>query len=260
MSQLVAILGWGILVAPPLIILGLVLRLQNTSTIIIFILTMSIIPFALVAGRKYFAMRRNLTKLNRFNIVGINDVIINPDTEKYRRFLLAATSSFAFQGVGAEKLTRDFDIFQSMVSRCGTPANPVRLLLISPDVNWLKDGAARRGLGRSSFSDKQIQSLQRIARIKAEYSGHITVRFYSSRPVFRMMFANSEICWLGHYTESAALPGENEYAEQSNSSVVLRKPEGKAPDQQLYGALEMFFEEQWETSKESEWDFRTYLP
>jgi len=233
------------------------------GSIVLLTLAVSFAPFAIAASKAYLGRGRELewlrSKLSSFAAIGVDDVVVSPDTEAYSKFLAEATSAFAFQGIGAEKLTRDFAAFQSMVSRCGTPVSPVRLLLVSPEASWLKDGAARRGLGRSSFSDRQAQSLQRIARIRSEFSGQVAVRFYSARPVFRMMFVNRSICWLGHYTESAATPGQNEYAEQSNSSIVLGKPKAKAPDQQFYGALETFFDEQWESSRSEEWDFKRFL-
>ncbi|MDD2919730.1 hypothetical protein [Rhodoferax sp.] len=262
-SKLITALGWAGLVMPPILVFALALVRRDVGIVLAATILVSAIPLALVAAREYIRQKQVVealtSKLTRFSAIGIEDVVVNPDIEAYRSFLVRAHSAFAFQGVGAEKLTRDFEAFQSMVSRCGTPANPVRLLLISPEAHWLKHGAVRRGLGRSSFSDREIQSLQRIARVKKEFSGQILVRFYSSRPVFRLMFANQALCWLGHYTESAAIPGQNEYAEQSNSSLALGKPKAKAPDQQLYGALEIFFEEQWESAKGEEWDFDRFL-
>ena len=251
-SKLVGTLGWLWLLVPPVLVFVLALFGGYVNYIVASALLLSVMPVAVVMIRAY-------TKLAHFNIMGFEDVIVNPGIDAYCKFLSDAHSAFWFQGVGAEKLTRNFEIFQSMVSRCGTPASPVRLLLVSPEASWLKDGAIRRGLGRSSFSDKQVESLQRVARVRNESNGQIVVRFYSSRPVFRMMFANQSVCWLGHYTESAAMRGQNEYAEQSNSSMVLGKPTAKAPDKQLYGALEMYFEEQWDSAKEEEWDFKRFL-
>lgn len=261
--KFISLIGWAGLLVPPIIVLGLVLFRRDLALIVAMTLVASVVPSVVAATRAYLAQSRMLeaisSKLARFSAIGVDDVVVNPDIEAYRKFLTTATSAFAFQGVGAEKLTRDFAVFQAMVSRCGTLASPVRLLMVSPDASWLQDGAARRGLGRASFSDRQAQSLQRVARIRNEFSGHILVRFYAARPVFRMMFANRAVCWLGHYTESAAMPGQNEYAEQSNSSVVLGKPEAQAPDQQLYGALETYFEEQWKSARRSEWDFKRFL-
>lgn len=227
------------------------------------ILLLSLLPAATLLINLYRLQKQRAIRaesiLGRLQAIGITDAIPNPDIDTYRGFIDDSNHSFAFLGVGAEKLTRDFNVFQAMVSRCGKPVAPVRFLLVSPDAEWLKSGAARRGLGKSTFLDKQAASLQRIARVKCEFSGEIIVRFYSTRPVLRLLFANRKSCWLGHYSESAATPGQNEFAEQSNSSVVLEQPNDRAPDQQLYGALETLFEEMWVNAKEAEWDFKTYL-
>lgn len=261
--KITTFLGWSGLVAPPIIAVAAAVFRWDASAITALLIAVSALPLSFVATKAYrtrgIAIHALESKLRRFDEVGVDDVMSNPNVDAYTKFLSSANSAFAFQGVGAEKLTRDFDIFQAMVSRCGTPTHPVRLLLVSPHAAWLQEGAARRGLGRSSFADKQTQSLQRIARVKREFSGNIIVRFYTARPVFRLMFSDRTTCWLGHYTESAAAPGQNEFAEQSNSSLVLARPRTKAPDQQLYGALEMYFEEQWNFAGSSEWDFSNYL-
>lgn len=256
-------LGWSGLLVPPIFAVVAALVRWDASAITAALIAVSALPLGAVATKAYqtrgTAIHDLESKLRRFSEVGVDDVMFNPNVDAYTKFLTSANSAFSFQGVGAEKLTRDFNIFQAMVSRCGTPTHPVRLLLVSPDAAWLQEGAARRGLGRSSFADRQTQSLQRIARVKREFSGNIVVRFYTARPVFRLMFSDRSTCWLGHYTESAASPGQNEFAEQSNSSLVLARPRTKAPDQQLYGALEMYFEEQWNSAGSSEWDFSSYL-
>jgi hypothetical protein len=252
-SKVLSGLGWMTLTVPPVaiasisIVQGVVIRWMPA----IFLL--SLLPAVVVSIR-------GLNQLRMLRATGVHGAIREPNIAAYQDFLKAASSSFSFFGVGAEKLTRDFDVFQHMVSRCGTSAKPVRLLLVSPDAGWLQVGAARRGLNRTTFQAKQVDSLQKIRRIKLDFSGEIKVRFYSERPSLRLMFANGAVCWLGHYTETAATPGTNEFEQKSNSCVVLQRPSDRAPDQQLYGALEGLFDEMWETVKGTEWDFKTYLP
>jgi hypothetical protein len=263
-SVLLSSLGWLGVTVPPLLIFGASLFSGGASQWLQFTLFLSLLPAAIACFKAYATEHKKATRaeaiLGRLQAIGVRDAIINPDIDVYREFLSNSNSSFAFLGVGAEKLTRDFNVFQAMVSRCGTSTTPVRLLLVSPDAEWLTAGASRRGLGKSAFLDNQAASLKRIARVRSEFSGQIVVRFYSTRPVLRLMFSNSRACWLGHYTESAAVPGQNEFAEQSNSSVLLQRPEDRAPDQQFYGALEALFQERWDFAGGTEWDFKTYLP
>lgn len=261
---LVSSLGWVGLAVPSLAILAIPLVWGTVSPWLSLTLMLSFLPAAITSFYAYKLQHDRAARaesiLIRLQGIGIRDAVSNPDLDAYRNFLNNANSSFSFLGVGAEKLTRDFDAFQAMVSRCGTPTDPVRLLLVSPDADWLRAGASRRGLGKSTFLDKQATSLQRIARVRSEFSGEIAVHFYTTRPVFRLMFSSRRTCWLGHYSESASVPGQNEFAEQSNSSVLLERPDDRAPDQQLYGALEALFEEMWNLSGGTQWDFRNYLP
>lgn len=251
-SKFVTGLGWVILTLPPVAIALLTLAQGMVSHWTPLIFLFSLLP---AAGMSF----RGLNQLRMLRAAGVHGAIKQPNIADYQDFLKAANSSFSFLGVGAEKLTRDFDVFQHMVSRCGTSAKPVRLLLVSPNAGWLQVGAARRGLNRTTFQAKQVDSLQKIKRIKLDFSGEIEVRFYSERPSLRLMFANGAVCWLGHYTETAATPGTNEFEQKSNSCVVLQRPSDRAPDQQLYGALEGLFDEMWESAKGTEWDFKNYL-
>lgn len=252
-GKVVSGLGWVTLAVPPVAIAVLTVVQGMVSRWTPAIFLVSLLPAAAVSVRGFIQLRM-------LREVGVQGAIKEPNIAAYQNFLKAANSSFAFLGVGAEKLTRDFDVFQHMVSRCGTPAKPVRLLLVSPNANWLQTGAARRGLNRTTFQAKQVDSLQKIKRIKTDFSGEIEVRFYSERPSLRLMFANGAVCWLGHYTETAATPGKNEFEQRSNSCVVLQRPSDRAPDQQLYGALEGLFDEMWESAKGQEWDYKTFLP
>ncbi len=118
--RLVAALGWIGLFLPPLLMLALILTQPSKAGQIVMLTALSMAPAAVAAIRTYTALRRKANEiegqLDRFVAVGVHDAIVNPTIDNYRRFLSAATSGFAFQGVGAEKLTRDFDVFQSMVS------------------------------------------------------------------------------------------------------------------------------------------------
>ncbi len=252
-SKFVSGLGWLVLTLPPLAIVGSSVFLGVVTPWMMLLFTLSLLP----AAFKAIQTHKNLKALRT---AGVHGAIEEPGVTDFRNFLMQANSGFSFLGVGAEKLTRDFDVFQAMVARCGTSSKPVRLLLVSPVASWLQTGASRRGLNRTAFQAKQADSLEKIERVKSKFSGEIEVRFYQERPGLRLMFANGDVCWLGHYTETAALPGMNEYEQKSNSCVVLKRPGDRAPDQQLYGALEGLFDEMWESAREQKWNFKTYLP
>lgn len=252
-SKFVSGLGWLVLILPPLAIAGASVFQDIVTPWMMLLFTLSLLP----AAFKSVQTHKNLKALRA---AGVHGAIEEPGVTDFRNFLIQANSGFSFLGVGAEKLTRDFDVFQAMVARCGTSSKPVRLLLVSPVASWLQTGASRRGLNKTTFQAKQADSLEKIERVKSKFSGEIEVRFYQERPGLRLMFANGDVCWLGHYTETAASPGMNEYEQKSNSCVVLKRPSDRAPDQQLYGALEGLFDEMWESARGQEWDFKTYLP
>lgn len=252
-SKFVSGVGWLVLVVPPLAIVCTSLYQGIATPWMMLLFTLSLLPAA-------FQSVQTHKTLKALRAAGVHGAIKEPGVNDYRDFLLQSNSGFSFLGVGAEKLTRDFDVFQAMVARCGTSSKPVRLLLVSPIASWLQTGASRRGLNKTTFKAKQADSLKKIERIRSTFSGEIEVRFYLERPSLRLMFANGDVCWLGHYTETAASPGMNEYEQKSNSCVVLKRPGDRAPDQQLYGALEGLFDKMWESAREQEWDFKTYLP
>ncbi|MFC3864069.1 hypothetical protein [Alcaligenes aquatilis] len=245
-------MGWLILVLPPLAILGVCIWQGGAPRGVLILLVLSLLPATVRSVQAS-------NKLKTLRAVGVCGAIQEPDVVAYRKFLTQANGGFSFLGVGAEKLTRDFEAFQAMVARCGTPSKPVRLLLVSPVAPWLQIGASRRGLNKTTFQAKHTDSLKKIERIKSQFSGEIEVRFYQDRPSLRLMFANGDVCWLGHYTETAATPGKNEYEQKSNPCVVLKRPSDRAPDQQLYGALEGLFDEMWTVAEKGKWDFKTYL-
>lgn len=253
LNKVVSALGWLVLALPPLAIVGASLRQGVVTPWMILLFSLTLLPAIIKSVQTFMALKA----LHR---AGVHGAIQDPGVADYREFLIQAHSKFAFLGVGAEKLTRDFDVFQAMVARCGTSSKPVRLLLVSPTASWLHTGASRRGLNKAAFQIKQEDSLRKIARVKSEFSGELEVRFYQDRPGLRLMFANGDVCWLGHYTETAASQGKNEYEQRSNSCVVLRRLGDRAPDQQLYGALEGLFDEMWESTRGQQWDFKTYLP
>ena len=211
-SKFVSGMGWLVLTLPPLAIAGAAVHQGVVTSWMMFLFTLSLLPAAFRSVQAH-------NNLKALRAAGVYGAIEQPGVADYRDFLLQANSGFSFLGVGAEKLTRDFDVFQAMVARCGTSSKPVRLLLVSPIASWLQTGASRRGLNKTTFKAKQADSLEKIEWIKSKFSGEIEVRFYQERPSLRLMFANGDVCWLGHYTETAATPGINEYEQIGRAHV-----------------------------------------
>ncbi|ALQ51140.1 hypothetical protein SAMN05216406_13520 [Nitrosomonas ureae] len=190
---------------------------------------------------------------------GIDDAIEEPTIEDYKQLLCNAVSNFSMLGVGADKITRDFDIFKETMNRCASNDKPARFLLVAPDVDWVNHGAIRRGLGDNHFSKILINSLRKIAELKCQNGMPIEVRFYRSTPLFRMIFVNDEECWFGYYSESVVNSGENEFVNKSHTNIIIRRPKNKPPDRELYGAIEAYYNTLWEKSTDEIWDFKKYL-
>lgn len=196
---------------------------------------------------------RQLTDLQA---VGIRAAVVDPTVEDYSKLLKSSRNQFLFMGLGAEKLTRDFPVFQDAMNRCATADRPVRFLLTSPDVPWLQEAAERRGLASLEFRQKLLQSLVRLKAVKEDSSIPIEVRFYRLRPTLRLIFT-SDVCWLGYYSESVNYPGKNEFENMSHSNVVFGRDFGSDEERAFCGALRAHFETRWNDAEP--WDFARYL-
>lgn len=260
---LISLLHWVALVITPAAIFLYSLLNAKTDRIYFLVFSVSLVPlFWSLLGKSRLILARVADlepRINRLTRLGIYDAVLEPHVDDYKEFLDRTVSDFALLGIGAEKLTRDFETFRLMVTRCGTPSKPVRLLLVFPDAEWLREGAQRRGLGQSSFREIQIASLKKIACVRHEFRGHVEVRFYRAKPIFRMLFSNHRECWFGHYTDSVSQTGTNEYMDRSNSNIVVAAPEGKPPDLEFFGALTHYFDDAWERAKGDTWDFKTWI-
>lgn len=219
--------------------------------------------FAYATKRKISILEAGLRDANlfkdRLESAGVKGAIIDPTVEDYKSLLKRTITGFSLLGIGAEKLTRDFETFRDAMNRCSSPEKPARLLLVAPDVAWVNDGASRRGLGKNHFKDILINSLKSIARLKKDYNTPIEVRFYRGKPLFRLLFINEDECWFGYYSESVINSGENEFQDKSHTTLIVKRPGNKPPDREFYGATEAYFNELWDKSEGDKWDFKRFL-
>ncbi|MEI8574529.1 hypothetical protein U737_20055 [Methylomonas sp. LW13] len=233
-----------------------------TGIHVLFIAVSSLIPFFMLSSY-IFRVEKNLRGsaelLARLHAAGVHDAVIDPTIEDYSNLLKGTIHGFSLLGVGAEKLTRDFEVFKSAMNRCSNNNNPARFLLVAPDVDWVHEGATRRGLGKSHFKELLIRSLRKIKQLKEEYQTPIEVRFYRSKPLFRILLINNNECWFGYYSESVVNTQENEFENKSHTTLIVRKPLDIPPDREFYGATEEYFNQLWKQAKRDVWDFEKYL-
>lgn len=210
-----------------------------------------------------FRMRKDLERksetLSRISGFGIVDAFPAHNVDNIDDVVSSSIGSFSMMGVGAEKVTRNFEGFRDMVLRCGARGRPVRMLLLQPGTPWLRTGAQKRGLGKYEFKDATISSLKRIARIKKEHKGEIEVRFYKTTPLFRIVFSGIDDCWLSYYSESVASQNINEFFSSTSRLIKIARLKDVSVDQGIYGFLSDYFDRVWEESAGREWNFQEHI-
>lgn len=236
---------------------------DEVSKLNILLIAFGAAIFAYATKRKISKLDSDLNNSNllikRLESAGIIDAIIDPTIEDYKVLLKETITGFSLLGIGAEKLTRDFDLFRETMNRCTRPEKAARFLLVAPDVPWVNEGSSRRGLGKHHFRDLLVSSLKSIARLNKDFNIPIEVRFYRNKPLFRLLFVNDDKCLFGYYSESVVNSGENEFKNRSHTSLVIRRPADKPPDREFFGATEAYFNELWEKAEDEKWDFKKYL-
>jgi hypothetical protein len=249
-----------------LIILVYILFIKQSLVIIdkIAIFIIFSIPI-LIIYKKYFKVIQRLANstkneltISRMHSIGVYDINIEPKVDDYKRILDNAHNGFDMMGIGADKVTRDFDTFRLAMSRCSS-VRPVRFLLIAPDIAWVNESAIRQGLVGSNFKERIIRSLKLIAKLHNEYSIPVEVRFYRTKPIFRVMITNNDECWLGYYCDSVVSTGQNEFESKGNSSLILKRPSNRPQDREFFGVAKAYFEQQWDMPGVEKWDFTKYL-
>lgn len=189
-------------------------------------------------------------KLNKFVSVGITDA----DTEvrtgtDYKGALVLCTNELKFLGIGASKLTREPE-FENALARC-RPDRPIKFLLLNPTDERLVRAAQRFERDRDEYKRIVIDSLGIIAQLRDRRALNIEVRFYSTEPIFRLMFIDDSICLFSYY-----VLGEGD-GSQLPQLHVESAPQAAPSSISFYHALELYFEKLWADSQQ--WDFKDYL-
>lgn len=182
-------------------------------------------------------------------IIDVGIVDAHASTEQGISFsssLKMARTSFAFLGIGADKLTRDPE-FEDAIGRCAGAGRSARFLLSPVDNPLLEDLAKQHGLSPNEYSNKVSDSLRKLADLRRRRNLNIEVRQYRSDShrdlqQFRLLFLNDETCLLGWTVWGA-------HAGRKNPQIVLRWGSSIRKEKQLYAAFKAHYEATWENSK-----------
>ena len=165
----------------------------------------------------------------------------------YCKSLTLCHSHLSFLGTGASKLTNE-SVFEETLKRC-IQDHPIRLLLLSPDDDTLKKASRRANKDENEFKNIVKGSLRKIAGLRKKYS-NIEVRFYQTKPVFRLMFIDNSICLLSYNVF-----GKGD-GSQLPQIIVANASDPRRVESTLYYPLQQYFEDLWASSEE--WDFVKY--
>lgn len=189
-------------------------------------------------------------QLNQFWKVGIRGVDKSVgEGIDYLSALKLCKNELKFLGIGASKLTREEE-FTNTLSRCITD-RPIKLLLLNPEDSRLVKAAQRFGKPNDEYKNNVLGSLRKISELKNKRAFNIEVRFYSTEPVFRLMFIDSSLCLFSYYELGK---GEGSQLPQLH---IIKADESKPNADSIYYPLEKYFDELWEESEL--WDFHKYI-
>lgn len=176
----------------------------------------------------------------------------SPSTEarRYDGALALCTNSLDFLGVGAHKLTSRKAAFEAAVKRCHREDRPIRFLLCEPNNHELVKMAQRAGRSDTEYQENVRASLRVLKWFREQRAVNIEVRFYSELPVFRLMFANDDLCLVSHYVF-----GEGDGSD--GSEVYVSSDVGERDTLSIYYGFKQYFETMWNRS--TTWDFQTHL-
>jgi hypothetical protein len=162
----------------------------------------------------------------------------------FEESLQLARSSLDFLGIGGHKLTEKTEAFEAAMRRCAVGGKTVRLLLSHPDNPLLETLATRNDTVKGRYSRNVKDSLKRIARLKADASLNIEVRFYPHQKdkdlqIFRLMFIDNSVC-LWSWTVWDQLMGRD-----NPQVIVLNRAKG-GPERSAYHAFQDYFNRLWD--------------
>lgn len=153
-----------------------------------------------------------------------------------------------FMGIGAGKLTKASEFEAALVRCCKN--RPIRFLLCKPDDINLASAAKRAGKSTEEYRDIVMESLTKIANLKKRRDINIEVRYYSDKPIWRLMFINESICLVSSYSDFGSSDGTD------LPQVHIVKLEDNYP-KSFFHAFELYFEKQWDEA--APWDFKAYI-
>jgi len=196
-----------------------------------------------------FLLFRELQKTRAVGIRGADqDIDVGVD---YKRSLQLCRNHLRFLGIGASKLTEHEKELEEAIGRCRKD-QPIKFLLLDPRNRSLVSAAKMHGEEGDAYSRRVKQSLKKIAELKKERKFNIQVRFYSQRPMFRLMFIDDSVCLVSYYVMGE---GEGRHLPQLHFAKAC---EDSRVSTSFYHAFEMYFDMLWESAKD-EWDYSSYL-
>jgi hypothetical protein len=222
-----------------------------------YLLSPIIAPSWLFFGLAAVLMGSILWIANPFYRLGIVDAHTRTvDGINFKTSLNLAQSSIDFLGIGADKLTKLAE-FEAAMLRCGGSGNVVRLLLSPPDNPILERHAKRNGVDASAYKEKVLESLRRVAKLRAQHDLAIEVRFYPAANMkdlqqFRLMFIDGSICLAGWTVWGKHIGTEN-------PQLVLKERRRVHPDVTAYKAFHDHFEALWDDSDTTHVDLSHYI-
>ena len=167
----------------------------------------------------------------------------------YRAALNLCHDHIDFLGTGASKLTKQPN-FDQVLAGCRDDQE-IRFLLSRPDTASLTNAARRFGLDREEYAGIVLESLRRLAEIKAKRAlGHFKVHFYDLPPAFRLMFIDHRLCLV-----SPMIYGRGDGSQLPQLHVA--RPNEEHAAESLFHAFEVYFNDLWSHSEP--WNFQTYL-
>lgn len=172
------------------------------------------------------------------------------DARAYDRALALCTNSLDFLGVGAHKLTARQVAFESAMKRCHRADRPIRFLLCKPDSGELVKMAQRAGRTSTEYQENVRASLRVLKFFRDERAINIEVRFYVDLPVFRLMFANDDLCLVSHYVF-----GQGDSARVREAYVRSDVDDREALS--IYYGFRQYFESMW--NRAEPWDFQAHI-
>jgi len=188
--------------------------------------------------------------LSQFWYIGILGVDRKIDTGvDFDKSLLLCKNQLAFLGIGASKLTKSPE-FEKAMFRCRQD-RPIKFLLCKPSDEYLISAAKRANQAEDKYKDVVIASLKTIADLKLNRKLNIEVRFYSEKPLFRLMFIDDAICLLSSYAKFGVSDGSEV------PQLHLKNMTGSDYSISLFSPMEQYFNWLWNVSED--WDFKNYL-